>query len=279
MPFTLSHAAAALPFRRTRLVFPAVVVGSFAPDFEYFVRLGPWGKFGHSLIGVFAFDLPLALLTLGLFERYAQEPLWAWLPRGFRQRFPRNGHAPSRQTIGQWSLVVLSILVGIATHILWDAFTHATYWPYQHIHLLHDSFGLPLAGAVPAYLLLQQVSSVFGLVVLLIWIQRQPKVAAPPPGQGDSPSAERDHRVLTGLATLALAVGGLRGLVNVGFPDDVRKLADLIAEATITGISAFWVGLVVYGVMRQRLRQRWPRHDDPTSGTTRWDIGGRTPEG
>ena len=39
MPFTLSHAAAALPFRRTRLIKSALVIGCFAPDFEYFIPL------------------------------------------------------------------------------------------------------------------------------------------------------------------------------------------------------------------------------------------------
>jgi hypothetical protein len=40
MPFTLSHAAAALLFRRTRLVLSAVVVGCCAPDFVYFLEFG-----------------------------------------------------------------------------------------------------------------------------------------------------------------------------------------------------------------------------------------------
>ena len=40
MAFTVSHAVIALPFRRSRrLVFSALVVGSMAPDFEYYLRL------------------------------------------------------------------------------------------------------------------------------------------------------------------------------------------------------------------------------------------------
>jgi hypothetical protein len=37
VPFTLAHGAAALPFRRFHLVFSALLVGTFAPDFEYLV--------------------------------------------------------------------------------------------------------------------------------------------------------------------------------------------------------------------------------------------------
>ena len=39
MPFTLAHAAAALPLRRFKLVWSALVIGSFAPDFWLFMGL------------------------------------------------------------------------------------------------------------------------------------------------------------------------------------------------------------------------------------------------
>lgn len=86
VPFTLSQAAAALPFRHTRLIWSAVVVGCFAPDFEYFLRLAPKGGFGHTLLGMFVLDLPVALLVVWLFHRFAKEPLYVWLPDGVRQR-------------------------------------------------------------------------------------------------------------------------------------------------------------------------------------------------
>ena len=86
MPFTLSHAAAALPFRRTRLIMSAVVVGCLAPDFEYFIPFAHHGGYGHTLAGAFEFDLPLGLAVLWLFHRYAKEPLAACLPEGARER-------------------------------------------------------------------------------------------------------------------------------------------------------------------------------------------------
>jgi hypothetical protein len=67
MPFTLSHPAAAIPFLRTRLVPSALVIGCMVPDFEYFLRFAPEGGFGHSLPGVFVFDLPVAFIALWLF--------------------------------------------------------------------------------------------------------------------------------------------------------------------------------------------------------------------
>src|SRR6201994_3036071 len=86
MPFTLSHAAAAFPFRHTRLILSAVIIGCFSPDFEYFVPFAHHGAFGHSWLGVLVLDLPLSLLVLWLFHRYAKEPLAACLPANARER-------------------------------------------------------------------------------------------------------------------------------------------------------------------------------------------------
>ena len=43
MAFTASHAIIALPFRHSRrFVFSALIVGSMAPDFEYYSPLNRW---------------------------------------------------------------------------------------------------------------------------------------------------------------------------------------------------------------------------------------------
>ena len=86
MPFTLSHAAAALPFRKTRLEMSALVTGCFAPDFSYFMFVIPHGLIGHTLSGTFVFDLPLSLIVLWLFHAYMKQPLSMLLPTGIRRR-------------------------------------------------------------------------------------------------------------------------------------------------------------------------------------------------
>jgi|HubBroStandDraft_1064217.scaffolds.fasta_scaffold451974_2 hypothetical protein len=58
MPFTLAHAAAALPFRRLHLVWSGLVIGTFAPDLEYFVRFSPNDGYGHTLVGALVLSLP-----------------------------------------------------------------------------------------------------------------------------------------------------------------------------------------------------------------------------
>ena len=149
MPFTLSHAAAALPFRRTGLIMSAVVMGSFAPDFEYFIPFAHHGAFGHTLPGSFVFDLPVCLLVLWLFHHFAKEPLAAALPQSARRRFDLGPRSLGIDSIGRFGWLVFSILVGIATHIGWDSFTHSDYWLYDHWSFLRETVSLPIFGPRP----------------------------------------------------------------------------------------------------------------------------------
>jgi hypothetical protein len=143
MPFTFSHAAAAWPFRKTRLEMPALVIGCFAPDFPYFMFIKRYGYIGHTLPGFFFFDLPISLVVLWLFYAYQQQPFSMLLPIGIRRRLkPWNGNFSFRPP-ARLALIVVSILIGTATHILWDSFTHTFYWPYHHLSFLSNVVHVP----------------------------------------------------------------------------------------------------------------------------------------
>jgi hypothetical protein len=68
------------------------------------------------------------------------------------------------------SLIALSILIGTAMHIFWDAFTHPDSWIYRHWAFLRGSFELPVIGEIQAYKLLEYVRCIFGVAVLAVWI-------------------------------------------------------------------------------------------------------------
>lgn len=63
MPLTFAHPAAVLPFsRKSKYIhFPALVLGSMAPDFEYFLRGQPIGAIGHTFSGFLTYNLPLVI--------------------------------------------------------------------------------------------------------------------------------------------------------------------------------------------------------------------------
>src|SRR5208337_2177419 len=112
MPFTLSHAAAVIPFRRTPFVMSALVMGCFVPDFPYFLSLKPNMSYGHSFPGMFVLDLPLALAALWLFHAFLKQPMLMFLPAGFRQRLRTSVTGFRFLPVERFSLLVLSILIG-----------------------------------------------------------------------------------------------------------------------------------------------------------------------
>ena len=90
VPFTLAHAAAAYPLRRTRLVLSALIIGTFTPDLEFFLRFAPRGPFSHTPRGLFLFCLPVGFVVYWLFHAVVKEPLAAVLPRAARERVPAD---------------------------------------------------------------------------------------------------------------------------------------------------------------------------------------------
>ncbi|HWR15026.1 MAG TPA: DUF4184 family protein [Terriglobales bacterium] len=175
MPFTISHAAAVLPLPRKRLPLSALVVGSMAPDFPYFVLLSDVSRIGHTIPGLFIFCIPVGMATLWLFHRYLKLPLLALAPNSLRSRIPAQ--ATFRFfPVWRFLLIAICVLLGAVTHILWDGLTHlngifvahwpalrlvSPFWPYQ-----------------PLFSLLQHFSSVIGLLLLvsayLRWTRKTP---------------------------------------------------------------------------------------------------------
>jgi len=252
MPFTLSHAAAAIPFRRTGLVMSALVFGCFAPDLEYFLWLRPHGHFGHTLSGMFIFDLPAALVCLFLFDRYAREPLVACMPIHLRERIRSKANV-SLRSISGFALVCVSILAGTATHLLWDACTHSDYWLGQHWTFLRTNVHVPLFGARPWAGVFQYLSSVLGIVAILVWFIRWYRDTPPTHFETDGQIFSLD-RIVVGCAFVCALVAGLVRAAIGGLPNGVHGGQRFMTDAAITGITAFCIEILFYGFLQNRLR-------------------------
>src|ERR1700756_2931186 len=86
MPFTVSHAAAVLPFRRLNLVWSAFIIGSMAPDFPYIIGSTHYRGLGHRWPGVVLFPLPASLAALWLFHNVVKRPVIDLMPAGMQMR-------------------------------------------------------------------------------------------------------------------------------------------------------------------------------------------------
>jgi hypothetical protein len=182
MPFTLSHAAAVLPFRkyfREILPFSALIIGSFSPDFRYFLPGVRIRIFSHSPEGLFLFCLPLGLLALAFFHYIAKEPLFYLLPKHLQLRIePRAmefSFLPFRKAVA----IIIALLIGGLSHIIWDSFTHANGWAVEKWRFLNYLiYQFPVYN-LTVFKLLQHLSTVGGILLLAFWFwhwyRRTPK--------------------------------------------------------------------------------------------------------
>jgi hypothetical protein len=178
LPFTLSHAVAVLPAVRTDgtgrgpLVPAVLVAGSFAPDMTYYaasVLSGAmaFGDVTHSLWGVLTIDVVVAWALVGLWL-LVREPLVALLPRARQGRvaaLTRCGTPRARVTpslLGRW---YASAVLGSATHVVWDAFTHLDQWGMR----VFPALGKEVAGS-PMYWYMQYGGSAVAAVVIAVFL-------------------------------------------------------------------------------------------------------------
>lgn len=181
MPFTAAHPLAVAPFVRVRgLDATCLVLGSMAPDFEYFVRGQQVSTISHTPLGLLLFDLPVTLALAVLFHALVKWPLLAVAPRAITA----GAIAPAHRWRWRALLVgVPSALLGSATHLAWDAFTHAQGWGPRHYHWLKEPVALPVLGPMALHRVLQHTSTLVGLVgvtlLVLLALRRQPPTALP----------------------------------------------------------------------------------------------------
>jgi hypothetical protein len=176
MPFTLSHPAIVIPLQRLRapLCMSALIIGSVTPDFEYFLKMKLSGRFGHTLSGAFILDLPLACLLLILFHQFVKYSVIPNLPHYFQVRFTHiiNFNLYS-YLIKHPIALLISLLTGIFSHLIWDSFTHANSLLTDNSALLQ----LPIRFAgfhFPVFRLLQHVSTLVGAIAILYAVHTMP---------------------------------------------------------------------------------------------------------
>ena len=253
MPFTPAHAAAVFPFRRTRLVWSALIVGTMAPDFEYFLRLAPEGRHGHTMPGVFLLTLPLAMVTLWLFHRFVKTPFVELMPDGLKRRLTPYAAEFRFGRTSRFALIVASVMVGILTHLIWDSFTHPNGWSVLHWPLLQHRIHLPFVGGAPIYRPLQNASTVFGMAFLLVWLAvwyRSADVNSQPPARSESTSPAKKVMTLVSITAVAGIIAVVVSLASTGIPQDLRAIPHFLVPVVVAAIAIMWWEFVLLGIVR-----------------------------
>ncbi|MBM6403803.1 DUF4184 family protein [Phycicoccus sp. CSK15P-2] len=166
MPFTPAHVAAVLPVIRVRsrwVVPVAWVVGSMVPDLAWFLVGSRAYGLGHSALGLVTLDLALGVVLVAGWRFVALGPVRDLAPTALAERLPR----PSGVTVREWPGVVVGVVAGAATHVVWDSFTHRGRWGARHLDLLAATYG-PL----PGYKYAQYASGVVGVLLVVVAMRR-----------------------------------------------------------------------------------------------------------
>src|SRR3954470_12772459 len=168
MPFTLSHPAAVIPLRRLG-VFSAMVIGSMMPDSLYFMPFGSTHEsYGHSLAGLFFYCLPAGVALLWIYHSFLKLPFIAFFPASQQGKLLAAAQGFRFAPLSRFLAIAASVLLGAASHVAWDAFTHQSGWGAQLFPVLRKSVVIPPHFGFFVTELLQLASSLFGLVIIVI---------------------------------------------------------------------------------------------------------------
>nr|WP_027016639.1 DUF4184 family protein [Comamonas composti] len=250
MPFTAAHPALILPLLgrfRVPCANSALIVGAMAPDFEYFLRLSPLATMGHSLMGLFVFCLPLGLLVLALYQLLIKRPLALLMPKWV---FVRLGPVMQPQRLKACDAPVLAVLVllGAASHLLWDGLTHGGGWA-QQLWPIWGQVLFTLRGIdVPLFKLLQHVSSLVGLAALAWaatrWLGQQTESPDAKPW-----SVRRRWLTLGTMVAAATAIGLCAVLADWPMVQSARAAQVLIVRFVVASIAGLALSVLVFGVV------------------------------
>ncbi|MCJ8165602.1 DUF4184 family protein [Pontibacter sp. E15-1] len=231
MPFTFSHPALILPvhtvFKRwTSLT--GLVVGSVAPDFEKFISMSADDPYSHTWRSIFYFNLPIGLLLAFVFHILVRDALINNLPGYLHRRLSRFRDFDWVAYFKQhYPVVILSILLGAASHIFWDSFTHKEGRAVGWLPFLLN--GTRIRGEeYYFYGVLQMLSSLVGAVVVLFAILKLPPAPSLPPERSILPY----WLTVTGIAVTVVALK-----VWLGDPDH-RDLIFIYIAAILVGLIA-----------------------------------------
>jgi hypothetical protein len=208
MPFTLAHPAVVLPLRRycPRLLnFPALVIGSITPDLGYFFGRLNVNDYAHGLIGSVMFCFPLGLLLTALFYRLRTRVV-GMLPGRQRERLLPL----CRRPVGSWLGIIVSLMIGVWTHLLLDSFTHKDGWGVEHLPVLQIAVGSVADHTVRIHHLLWYAFSFAG-VFWLYYVYEQWRRAAAHGAPAASGLMRFCQAVI--IAALAVFIGAFHHLV------------------------------------------------------------------
>jgi hypothetical protein len=256
MPFTVSHAVVALPAVRGPLPAAAVAAGAMAPDVPLFLPGVLSYAATHGVPSLLVTALPVAAILYAVWLVLLRPAAGALLPEPVGSRLPPTWAHRSRPTWRAALLALAALLLGVLTHVAWDAFTHEGRAGSALLPALAEPWG-PL----PGYRWIQYASSVGGLAVLGVaairwWRRAERRSAGPAEGRPAERALRRALRRALAAALGAIAVAAvLVPVATEGLPRDLDALRGLVFVAITRGGAALVVAVLLAALAVPALRR------------------------
>lgn len=282
MPLTfLSHQAVVLPLKIAAPRWTsgtALVLGSMAPDVEYFVRTYPSGTVSHTWPGQVTFCLPVTIALYWIVTRVVAAPLAAHLPDAGALRLTEYARLEDQPASPpHWLIVGLSSLVGSASHVVLDrlsggwsmyaATEYGAFFPFSLMRADWHWVAFKLATWVLLALLTLAMMRYIGERSLLRrWVaDRQPAASNGPArldGRTSRPATRPASRPASdgfwAIVGVGAAIGGVLGAIfrRTGF--FLHQPATWV-HIGLAAFSAGFIGLVIASLWWRRRMHRLTR--------------------
>ena len=137
------------------------------PDIGYFFGLFDVATLAHTLYGIIAICLPSGLMLQFLVRSFRYHATYL-LPQPHRGALESLPSIPLYGSPTIFLFVVMSIVLGAFTHIVWDSFTHRSGWVVQKLDILNQVVTILPGFSTEVFHLLQHFSTALGLSVIFI---------------------------------------------------------------------------------------------------------------
>lgn len=222
------------------------------PDLPFFLGVPIPRMQTHGLLALLTWALPAGLVLYALFHFLLKDMLIALAPAAVQGRL---AVAPRTSQPG-WLAIIVSLLAGAATHIVWDSFTHSGTVVVLSLPVLQVSWGRIGAYDLYVFKVLQHLSSLVGLSLLAWWswrwYHRTALCASPPP---ISPGLR------WGICAMLLIAPLVAGAWAAWWSArDASRLADFIFTALPTFFWMLSAFALVWRIARRQLRSNAAEH-------------------
>lgn len=178
MPFTFSHPAIVLPLYylpKKWFSLTALVIGSLMPDLEAYMRFSSQKAESHNWPALIWFCLPAGLLLSLLYHQFVRNSFVNNLPPWLQQKIAPYTRFDWLQYLKENKLsVVISFVIGGASHLLWDSFSHFGGLLQKIDPALGGNTRIGDYNIEIPYLI-QYLNSIIGLLVIVVVILSLPR--------------------------------------------------------------------------------------------------------